>query len=66
MSQFNQIFDGKDYFECNKCGSLATIDEKGRLMRMITNLQGLPVIYEEENKNLFIDKNGNLKCDCTD
>ena len=66
MSQFNRIFDGNNYFECDKCGSLATIDENGKLMRMITNEQGLPVIYEEENKDLFIDKNGNLQCDCID
>ena len=66
VSQFNRIFEDNNYFECDKCGSLATIDKNGKLMRMITNIQGLPVIYEEKNKESFIDENGNLKCDCSD
>lgn len=64
MSLFNQFFDGKAYFECEKCGSLAIIDENGKLMRMIFTNQGLPAIYEEKNKNKFINENGSLKCDC--
>jgi len=64
MSLFNQVFDGKDYFECEKCESLAIIDENGKLMRMVFTNQGLPAIYEEKNKANFINENGSLKCDC--
>lgn len=67
MSTFNRIFDGKDYFECKKCGSLAIIDENNKLMRMVITNQGVPAIFEEKrNRNLFLDKNNNLKCDCID
>ena len=66
MSQFDHIFGDGDYFECAKCGSLATVGKDGRLMRMILNADGLPVIYEEPNKDLFIHENGNLKCSCTE
>lgn len=66
MSQFDNVFGDGNYFECTNCNSLATIDKDGKLMRMILNKQGLPVIYEEQNKDLFIDTNGNLKCNCAD
>lgn len=64
MSKFDKVFGDGDYFECKNCGSLATIDENGKLMRMVLNQQSLPVIYEEEDKETFTDGNGNLKCDC--
>lgn len=66
MSIYNAVFDGKEEetFTCSECGSLALIDEKGRLMRMIFNVQGLPVVYEEEDKDSFIASDGSLKCDC--
>lgn len=66
MSRFDSIFDDGDYYECSKCSSLMKIDENGKLMRMILNEEGLPVIYEEKNKGDFIDKCGNLKCNCSD
>lgn len=66
MSQFKRIFGDGDYLECTKCNSLTKIDEGGRLMRMILNTQDIPVIYEEQNTDLFIDVNGDLKCNCTD
>lgn len=64
MSQFNHVFDGKDYFECQNCGSLAIIDEQDKLMRMIETEQGFPVIYEEKNREAFITDTGQLKCVC--
>lgn len=66
MSQFDYIFGDGDYFECPKCNSLTKIDKDGKLMRMILNTQNLPVIYEEQNKDFFIDSAGNLKCNCSD
>lgn len=66
MSQFDHVFGNGDYFECTNCGSLATLDKDGRLMRMILNAEGLPVIYEEQNKDLFIRTDGSFKCNCAD
>ncbi|MCQ3816729.1 hypothetical protein [Staphylococcus xylosus] len=65
MSQFEKIFGNNNNFECEKCNSLATIDKNGKLMRMILNEQNLPVIYEEDDIELFTDGDGNLKCDCS-
>lgn len=65
MSQFDRVFGDGNYLECSKCGSLTTLDKDGRLMRMILNTQDLPVIYEEKNKDLFINQDGSLKCNCT-
>lgn len=64
MSLFDKTFGDGDYFECEKCGSLATIDKNGKLMRLVFNQQNLPVIYEEEDKEIYVDEKGNLKCDC--
>lgn len=68
MSRFNHVFDGKESetFECERCNSLAVIDENGKLMRMIFNMQGLPVIYEEKDKEKFVCSDGSLRCDCQD
>lgn len=66
MSKFNRIFDGKDYFECKNCGSLAVIDDDNKLMRMIMTEQGVPAIYEEKNTNEFIGPNNELRCNCMD
>lgn len=68
MSQYNHVFSGKESktFECKHCNSLATITEDGKLKRMIFNYEGIPIIYEEGNKENFVLPDGNLKCDCQD
>lgn len=68
MSRFNHVFDGKESetFECEYCNSLAVVDDDGKLMRMIFNVQGLPIIYEEKDKEKFVRSDGSLRCDCQD